>query len=35
MMLVGGSSYWGFKLPRVKLQKMSEGNPGEIVFGLR
>ena len=26
--LAGGSSYHGFKLPRVKLQQMDEGNPG-------
>ena len=31
--LAGGSSYRGFELPRVKLQKMYEGNPGEIYFG--
>ena len=29
----GGSSNRGFELPRVKLQKMYEGNPREIVFG--
>ena len=32
--LTGGSSYWRFKLPRVKLQYMYEGNPGEINLGL-
>ena len=31
--LVGGLSYQGFVLPRVKLQLMYEGNPGEINFG--
>ena len=31
--LVGGSTYQGFELPRVKLQYMYEGNPGEIDFG--
>ena len=28
--LAGGSSYRGFDLPRVKLQWMYDGNPGEI-----
>ena len=27
------SSYGGFELPRVKLQQMYDGNPGEIDFG--
>ena len=27
--LKGNKSYWGFKLPRVKLQWMCEGNPWE------
>ena len=31
--LKGGSSYQGFELPRVKLQKMNGRNPGEINFG--
>ena len=29
----GSSSYRGFELPRVKLQWMYDGNPGEIDFG--
>ena len=32
--LAGGSGYRGFELPRVKLQLMYDGNPGEINFGL-
>ena len=32
--LAGGSSFQGFELPRVKLQWMYDGNPGEIDFGL-
>ena len=31
--LVGGPSYRGCESPRVKLQLMYEGNPGEIDFG--
>ena len=31
--LAGVSSYRGFELPRVKLQQMYDGNPGEIDFG--
>ena len=31
--LAEGSSYRGFELPRVKLQWMHEGNPGQIYFG--
>ena len=30
--LAGSSSYRGFELPRVKLQLICEGNPGEIDF---
>jgi len=30
--LARGSSYWGFELPRVKLQKMYEQNPWELNF---
>ena len=29
----GSSSYRGFELPTVKLQRMYDGNPGEIDFG--
>ena len=32
--LAGDLSYRGFELPRVKLQSMYDGNPGEIDFGL-
>ena len=28
--LAGGASYQGFKLQRVKLQQVYEGNPGEV-----
>ena len=31
--LAEGSNYRGFELPRVKLQWLYEGNPGEIDFG--
>ena len=30
----GSSSYRGLELPRVKLQRTYDGNPGEIDFGL-
>ena len=31
--LAGGLSYPEFEIPRVKLQLMYDGNPGEIDFG--
>ena len=28
----GSSSYWGFELPRVKLQRTCDGNPGKSLL---